>query len=137
MQCEMEKRVMAQTDDLDALTNEAASLAMAGVADDDPRRVDLDRRRLAAWFMQAGMSPMRTAEIYTALTKHLIAVWGETAQDAPEHAATMICGWDKFTDYDSMETGGRQCDSWMDPDVVRLLDAALNAHFLGGEPYPT
>jgi hypothetical protein len=112
---------MTTNDDLDALTNEARSLAMTGVAGDDPRRVDLDRRRLTAWF--------------AALTQRLIAL-GQDPTDAPRDAATMIAGWDKFTDYDSMETGGRQCDSWMDPEVVRLLDAALRAHFIGKEPYP-
>lgn len=80
---------------------------------------------------------MSMREIFDALTQRVIALGGVAAPDAPEHAATMICGWDKFTDYDSMETGGRQCDSWMDPEVVRLLDAALRAHFLRGEPYPT
>jgi hypothetical protein len=126
---------MTTNDDLDALTNEARSLAMTGVAGDDPRRVDLDRRRLTAWFMRAGMSPMSMVEIFAALTQRLIAL-GQDPTDAPRDAATMIAGWDKFTDYDSMETGGRQCDSWMDPEVVRLLDAALRAHFIGKEPYP-
>src|ERR1700732_3013658 len=60
---------MTTTDDLDALTNEACNLAMAGVPHDDPRLVDLDRRTLAAWFAQAGMAPMSMAEIYTALTQ--------------------------------------------------------------------
>jgi hypothetical protein len=83
------------------------------------------------------MSTMSMAEIYTALTEWLAALGNVNEQAAPREAAIMICGWDKFTDYDSMETGGRQCDRWMDPEVVRLLDAALNAHFLGGEPYPT
>jgi hypothetical protein len=129
--------MMLPTDDLDALTNEACSLAMAGVARDDARLVDLSRRMLASAFMRAGMAPMNMAEIYDALTQRVLALGGVTQQDAPAHAATMICGWDRFTDADSMETGARQCDRWMDPEVVRLLDAALNVHFLGGEPYPT
>ena len=74
--------------------------------------------------------------ILDALTHRLIALGSMDQAIAPKHAAIMICGWDKFTDYDSQETGARQCDSWMDEEVVRLLDAALNAHWLGGEPYP-
>jgi hypothetical protein len=40
---------MTTNDDLDALTDEACGLAMAGVADDDPRRVNLRRRTLDSW----------------------------------------------------------------------------------------
>jgi hypothetical protein len=127
---------MTTTDDLDALTNEACNLAMAGVPHDDPRLVDLDRRTLAAWFAQAGMAPMSMAEIYTALTQRLIAIGHRAPEDAPECAATMLVGWDRFTDADSMETGGRQCDRWMDPEVLKLLDAGLHAYWLGKEPYP-
>lgn len=87
--------------------------------------------------MATNASTMSMREIFDALTERLVAIGRVTQRDAPERAATMICGWDRFTDYDSMETGGRQCDQWMDPEVVRLLDAALNAHFLGVEPYPT
>jgi hypothetical protein len=86
--------------------------------------------------MTTTLSTMSMSEIFDALTKRLVALGGVTQRDAPEHAATMIAGWDKFTDADSMETGGRQCDRWMDPEVVRLLDAALRAHFRAGEPYP-
>jgi hypothetical protein len=75
-------------------------------------------------------------EIHDALTKRLIELGHVDQATAPSQAAIMICGWDKFTDYDSQETGARQCDSWMDEEVVRLLDAALNAHWLDGEPYP-
>jgi hypothetical protein len=82
------------------------------------------------------MATMGMSEIFDALTKRLAALGGVTQRDAPVHAATMIAGWDGFTDADSMESGSRQCDRWMDPEVVRLLDAAIKAHFLGGEPYP-
>jgi hypothetical protein len=78
---------------------------------------------------------MTMSEIHDALTQRLVALGGEDQATAPKRAATMICGWSKFTDYDSQETGARQCDDWMDGEVVSL-DAALNAHFLGGEPYP-
>ncbi|MGO9419401.1 hypothetical protein [Roseiarcus sp.] len=80
---------------------------------------------------------MSMTEIHEALTQHLIAAWGERPTIAPRHAASMIGGWSKFTDFDSQETGGRQCDAWMDPVVVRLLDESLNAHYLRHEPYVT
>jgi hypothetical protein len=57
---------------------------------------------------------------------------------ARPEAAIMIGNWDYFTDQDSQtQTGRRTCDEWIDKEVVRPLDAALDAHFLGGEPYLT
>jgi hypothetical protein len=87
--------------------------------------------------MQAGMSPMSMAEIFAALTQRLIAL-GQDPTDAPERAVTMLIGWHRFTENDiDGETGRRQCDSWMDAEFVKLLDAGLNAYWLGKEPYPT
>jgi hypothetical protein len=131
--------MMLPTDDLDALTDEACGLAMAGVADDDPRRVDLRRRTLAAWFAQAGMAPMSMAEIFAALTQRLVAIGHRAPEDAPECAATMLVGWDRLTDADAdtWGTGGRTVDSWIDAEVVRLCDAGLHVYYLGKEPYPT
>jgi hypothetical protein len=78
---------------------------------------------------------MTMNEIHNALTKRIIEL-GHDPATARGHARSMMIGWEKFIDYDSQETGGRQCGSWMDAEVVRLLDASLEAHFNGGEPYP-
>jgi hypothetical protein len=88
--------------------------------------------------MTTNANTMSMTEIHVALTKHLIAVWGELPTIAPRHAASMIRSWDYFTDNDvDGETGRRTCDKWMDAEVVKLLDESLNAHFLRGEPYVT
>jgi hypothetical protein len=74
-------------------------------------------------------------EILNALTNRLIAL-GNNQATAPRQAAIMLRGWWKFTDYDSQETGARQADAWLDKQVVKLLDAGLNAHYRDGQPYP-
>lgn len=76
-------------------------------------------------------------EIFKALVQRLIASGRDDAASAPTHAAIMIGGWDWFTDNGCDETGRPTWEQWMDPEVVRLLDASLDAHFLRGEPYPT
>jgi hypothetical protein len=51
-------------------------------------------------------------------------------------AADVIRGWDKYSDV-TQENGERACVATMDLELVRLLDAALEAHWNGCEPYPT
>jgi hypothetical protein len=77
---------------------------------------------------------MTIIEILDALTKRLVELGHDPATARP-HARSMMTGWEKFVDYDSQETGGRQCESWMDAEVVRLLDASLIAHN-DDEPFP-
>jgi hypothetical protein len=87
--------------------------------------------------MTTTASIMNMGEIYDALIKRLIAL-GTNSSDAPGRAATMLIGWDKFTDAgsDALGTGGRTVDMWMDREVVRLLDAGLRAYYIGKQAYP-
>jgi hypothetical protein len=81
-----------------------------------------------------GKALMTIIGILDALTKRLVELGHDPATARP-HARSMMTGWEKFVDYDSQETGGRQCESWMDAEVVRLLDASLIAHN-DDEPFP-
>ena len=75
---------------------------------------------------------MKMAEILAGLAQRLTALGRD-----PADAASMMRGWYRFVDNDSSETGARTCDEWMDAEVVRLLDAGLDAHYVAGEPWPT
>ena len=87
--------------------------------------------------MTTNVSATGMHEIYDALTKRLITL-GRDPADAPRRAASMLSGWDKFTDAgaDALGTGGRTVDMWMDREVVRLLDAGLRAYYIGKKSYP-
>jgi hypothetical protein len=85
---------------------------------------------------------MAMEEIKSAVTRHLITVWGEDEATAPDHATSMINIWDWFIDnhgrdgtavdgFDSATDALLRVFFKRDAEVNRLLDAALRAKCLG------
>jgi hypothetical protein len=72
---------------------------------------------------------MTEQEAFDALVRHLRDVWGEDQATVAEHARDMINGWYKFSSNSVDDRGHETCRDWMDPEVVRVLDAALIAQY--------
>jgi hypothetical protein len=63
-------------------------------------------------------------EIRSALCKRLIEL-GDDPAKVSEKAAFMISNWWEFSSHSMDDRGHETCRDWMDPEIVRFLDKAL------------
>jgi hypothetical protein len=72
---------------------------------------------------------MTKQEVFDALVQRLTALGNVDQATAPESAQVMINNWYKFSSNSVDERGNETCRDWLDPEIVRLLDEALNIKY--------